>query len=916
MSDVIIDENERAEDPEESPKYLAKFSRKPADVSQEEFEALCMGLGGQDQCVRLTQGICQKPCSLSDDGITYTVQWDHIVPRALGGKSTRANLQPLCDIPNAIKQAKPDEYWESSRFFFDIDNKPNREKLRPGQIEFAWKPAIRLAEAMLSHNADIYRVYLLLWWIVGGGKTISMPILCSAINTVILEKGHKGTPRINKLLILTKEAALRDSIARELETELVGYGIYRRKPEVRIVNAWDKWGLPGYIDRADIVVACVHQLWEIERDKPRNDQQVARILSNFGAIGIDEIHFGAGQLERLKNLSPRSLKFGFSNTPINDLGEILDSFVMLSMLDYQYGLFTDDSLKILTPFQDGLNNGLYVPVQPEKHKTMVCGIEGDEQDGIHADPLNIWSEKNVCVAVIKRLQELDRTGRSSAPDDWFSSHALIRADNVKAGEEICRQINSFLNDNRPEFPVSDGWRATLLHGELKNGPAEERRLTHPEASKLKHPWMRAKSLPKGRCDKTCARILVVVDMVREGANNCLCNVIGWTCASTSLIELIQRIGRAMRAIPNMNRKILLRHQSVHLFWHAGFEENAPAIRRAIEWMLSMPLYGAEMPTLDDLLDDGEIETDIQKGKPESVLTPEDKSDIEHVIGQQILSGTKPKDIDIDWIIDHPGVLRSPVSKERRKSAKEFGRILTSNSPEKEKRLGVRQSFQPISVICYEKPKESYTDEDLIRFIDTDMDYTTSEEDKEAMRNGIKTMPFLRRDVESRKRKNDAIFSTAMPTPSQSLTGSKKSTGNPSVISEISALYASRLKGLVVPEEKINPGKDDLVNKVNFIRKYVTTACHVILGTPSLTQGDRFDRIEYHTRLKSPKIDQKMFEMVRLQLMIDGHLPVLRAVYEDQVLERINAGMTLRDFRMNIGKAESVLSCEEDCYEEA
>jgi hypothetical protein len=876
--------------------YIAKFPRKPADMSMREWDALMTALGPNPKCVRLEQGLCKTPCGLSPDGKTYSVQLDHVVPRSRDGATISANMQPLCDIPNAIKQAKPDRYWESSQFFFD--GMPNQEKLRSGQIEFAWKPALRLAQAMLNHNADIYRVFLLLWWIVGGGKTISMVVLCSAINNVILHKGLPGTPRINKLLILTKESALRDSIAAELQDELVKYGIYNKSPVVKIVDKGDLWCLPGYVERADIVVACVHQVWEVNRDEPRTDEQLARVLSLFGAIAIDEPHFGPGQLERLKNLAPRALKFGFSNTPINDLGDILEHFVMFSMLDYKYARTKDDSLKSLVPFDEGIENGFYVPVVPEIHRTMVRGIEGDEQDGLHDDDSSIISRMNVCKAVIRRIQELDKVGRVEAPDDWFSSHALIRAADVKSAEDICKQVNTFLDENRREFPIEDGWRAVLVHGSMKGGAPEERRLIHQKSTRLEHPWMRAKSLPKGRCDALCARIMFVVDMAREGTNQPLCNTIAWLCPSVSLVELIQRIGRAMRAILGMRRDILERHQSVHLFWHAVHKDNGPSIQRAIDWMLNMPTFAKDMPTLDDLLEDGEIRNNMERGDVENVLTPEDKSQIEHAVGTKIIAGTPPDEIDVDEIINSPDIMTKPVSGERKRRAKDFIRTITSNSPEKERRVGVREKITPLSLICYERLKESYADEDLIRFIDTDMAYANlTDAAKADMKRDLSSSLYLRKLVEDQKRKNDAIFSMAAPKATQPLCGKG------GVIFEIAGAYVERLKGLELPNE-LRPDECDDPSRIyrakkGFLIRYVTRACHVILGEKPIKNGGYFDRIEYHTRLRHPKVDQTMFDLVRLQLMIDGHLPVVRAVYDSQVQDRIDRGMTLSDFERDL-----------------
>ena len=198
---------------------------------------------------------------------------------------------------------------------------------------------------------------------------------------------------------------------------------------------------------------------------------------------------------------------------------------------------------------------------------------------------------------------------------------------------------------------------------------------------------------------------------------------------------------------------------------------------------------------------------------------------------------------------------------------------------------------------YERLKDHYTDAELIRFLDSGADLDIPEEDREAMKIELADVPRTRRLAESLKRRHDRVFQLPVPEATQKLTGKN------SVVNRIAGSYIKKLAGLEYPVDVID-AKDPNSAQIGFLVKYVSLAAHVLLGAKKVETGGYFDKIEYHRALRIPSHNQKMFELVRLQLMIDGFMPSVRALFEEHVQDRIHRGLTLRDLNRTIQQAGS------------
>src|SRR5260221_9331002 len=183
-----------------------KPPRKPHWLSPDQWSQLWALHGGAPTCF--------------DCGTSERLSVDHIRPRKFDGTHDMSILCFRCLHHNDEKGVKPDGYWSKSFYF---DQAPEVQNLRALQR--------RLLEALtgdqqlsdwFSQQASVIagKLYLI-GAIVGGGKTLAIPVIALAYNR--LQRGNwSATRRADRILILTKEQAIRDQLVSDLRSDISG----------------------------------------------------------------------------------------------------------------------------------------------------------------------------------------------------------------------------------------------------------------------------------------------------------------------------------------------------------------------------------------------------------------------------------------------------------------------------------------------------------------------------------------------------------------------------------------------------------------------------------------------------------------------------------------------------------------------
>lgn len=588
---------------------------KPHWLSADQFTTLLRSYSGVPRCV--------------ETGETDDLDVDHIVSRALGGTNDPSNLQFLARRLNAKKGPRPDVYWSRSFYWDQI---PDFAALRGAQ-KMLWSTILDEREWFSEPISQIARVLYTAAWLVGAGKTIGIPIAATAFNYVQRERW--GSPRrADRILILTKEQAIRDQIADDLKRDLTTYKIFPEAPRVGIAeNGW-QFEQQAWLDDQDAVVACVQQLWEKDGSRRR---KIDEILASFPLIMFDEPHYASSQVQQLVDLAERSLCFGFTGTPVDSMGSLLPRMIRLSVYGYQQAAEIDQSVK-------------YLNSEPDQFRSFVRTLGIDEAD-ILADGLdvvdldtsrpgydkNVEPQKAVLRDVLSEMRQRDQLKDLGSPPArhrvgignvetslHYPVHALIVVDSVKIAKMLTEDTNKMFASQRGDYPESLGWRAEAVYAEGK--PLGQ-----------KHPWLKA--YKQGRVDKTCARVLFVVGMAREGVNNPWCGIVGAACSATSILEAVQRwLGRQIRAYTEEREGRLLVTtgplDTVLVITHDAFN-NQGVLERAIQFVCDMESHLEGLPGIEQLKQGLPPPKKIEQ---ETLLPIKDKIGIAGYIGDRRLNG--------------------------------------------------------------------------------------------------------------------------------------------------------------------------------------------------------------------------------------------------------------------------------------
>lgn len=271
---------------------------------------------------------------------------DHITPRTAGGTNDVSNLQPLCRSCNSKKGARPDGYWGRS-FYFD---KPlNTNQLRISQMDYVYNPILENEEFFSRPYSAINGKLFSFIQIVGAGKTLGMFCLPFALNTAI-NRNHTAQARIDRMLIVTKDQTLRGQIAKEILEEPMKYGFVNEAPRVVEITKGDM--LTDTSLDYDIAVMCPNMLWpQADNDSETGrvvytwSPGIERILNRHPLIAFDEMHYAHSNIRRLINAARHSLVFGFTASPIDSCGELLDDMIRVTVYTYHDAIVNDGSMK-------------------------------------------------------------------------------------------------------------------------------------------------------------------------------------------------------------------------------------------------------------------------------------------------------------------------------------------------------------------------------------------------------------------------------------------------------------------------------------------------------------------------------------------------------------------------------------------
>lgn len=602
------------------------------------------------KCARLGNE-CPTVCEPLDDNGEYPVELDHIVPKSLGGRDTIDNVQWLCATKNREKYNHPDVRYQGDLYF---DNEIDVSKLRENQNALGYSKVVNEYRKMFEDPTRIYTRFMLLAWMVGAGKTVAMLAIMFGINHVRKELGNGSARRVKKVLWLVHQKTLVRALADELKEELTKYDICKVSPNVETVTHSGAWDF-----HADIIVSCPQALWD-SKVNTLTDERRSQILSEFDVIIVDEAQFAIDHYLSLAQLAPFAFKFAVTATPMNangdlfcdmDNGRYKDHFVRFSTFGFkagrQMGIY-----KELIPFDKGFGK-FYIEEHGGDAVVLTGGKESNECDSDNRSslPRDLATVRNA-----RRLAILtDQTTN-------YDNHIMVRAGSILEAKNL---VKSFENDEYND--VVGVWSG--VKGE--------------SLGSKKHPWMLSK-MNGGRIPTGGKRIVITVDIGQFGINNKYCSIIVWTRPNLSLVELVQRIGRAVRGTGE--------DDYVRLVWNGAYSEFKDSIKDAVDYILNAHLRMEAFPSMNEISD---TLKDITPNPITSRVNPEDRVMIGDLMGNFQLEGLSPEDSMIKAVGVFNKIRKS--TPEYAEKVTKFAEMLTTEGGKK-KFMHIPQVHEPSSFV--------------------------------------------------------------------------------------------------------------------------------------------------------------------------------------------------------------------------
>jgi hypothetical protein len=701
-------------------------NRQPG-VTYEQWEAHAIA----GHCEQLLKGVCAVPCDLRPDG-TYPVSEDHMKPQIQGGDHSICNTRFLCPRANSSKRDRPDPIWSKLHPFFD--QPLNAEALRTVQ-RTKGADLVRSHYRSLFRNPpdELYKVFMVLSWLVGTGKTLGMAGIALAINQMRRESEPAGGWRIKRALWLVHQEALVQSTAVELggmvkgkrviQSELVEHGICTVAPKVQTIEKVEDWRIGM---NADIVIATPQSLWETDARVLTKEQKI-EILAGFEMIVVDECQYAVERYVEICELAPKSFKFAVSSTHIDKDGTFLsqvqngkyrDIFRLFSAAGYdpEAGIY-----KKLNPvFSNWEGNESLIEqaiadyqqdaTQPNisrQHRRPFPAIDGRFYFRVSGGMAEVAQGTSVVGHVnddsehlnsVRKMAVVNRCREIASDPSWkYDPHIMLKFGSIKECQFFAQEI-----DKRAKAHNAPTWGATAVYSGSKG-----EHLGSPD-----HPWMLAKS-NGGKVKKGSKRFVCVVNIGQFGINQPACAIIGWCDTLMTQIDIVQRIGRAIRARPGIGGDI-------RFVWNAASDPDYKftiELHKAVQYIINMEqLVTDAFISLQDLIDPAPLQVRPGRGQP---LLKERKLELTEVLGNELLVDPEAS---ADELVDRVGhVIYGGSNGRMPDQAKEFIRDLVQRGPEvartvKDDLFCLPSAMVPISYIKKEEPSREFTQEEVFKAI--------------------------------------------------------------------------------------------------------------------------------------------------------------------------------------------------------
>ena len=262
---------------------MGSVLRKPTWMTAETYQLLMERCGGIPRCVV--------------SGETADLSFDHIVPTHHGGTDDASNLEIKAGRLNSSKGARPDPYWRRKFYFDQLPVLQNCRAAQRGIYNELWAQRDWFGEP----TSNIARLLYTFPMVVGSGKTLAIPVAACAYNAIMRARWG-DCRRADRILVLTKERAIRDQLATDLkeDTGQDGYGLFLEPPNVYKVTAGWQLRNSAVWETHHIVVSCIQQLWD-------DDCDLLSLLHKFPVIFIDEPHWAAERVVRIVEAAKTSV---------------------------------------------------------------------------------------------------------------------------------------------------------------------------------------------------------------------------------------------------------------------------------------------------------------------------------------------------------------------------------------------------------------------------------------------------------------------------------------------------------------------------------------------------------------------------------------------------------------------------------
>lgn len=635
-----------------------------AGISEEVFSQLlkhphCARFGRE--CRNKDAGGNYVPCQPVDAQGEYAVEVDHIVAKAMGGTNALDNLQLLCACENRRKHARPDSRYSGTLYF---DQPINVVGLRDHQRLLAYRRTVDTYRDLFESPERLLTRFMLLAWLVGAGKTVGMASILFGINHVRKQLNGGSAWRIKRVLWLVHQRSLVTSLADELRHDLVRFGVIERAPEVVEVRHSGEW---GYL--ADVVVACPQALWDAENNA-LTDARRAEILSSFDAIVIDEAQFAVERYLELTALAPRCFKFAVTATPMDrdgvlfcdiDNGAFKDWFALFSVFGYESG-YKAGFYKSVVPFEDGI--GREYQAEVGGNAVIRCGERTESETNT-----NIENNAARAVALVSKARNY---ALAASAQTNFDHHIMVRVKSIVYAQSLLEA----LKDHDDICAVWSGVKG-------------------PNLGDKRHPWMLSKQ-NSGRIPPKGKRIVITIDIGQFGINQPHCSIIVWVDPNLSQIEIIQRIGRAIRKIDGQD------DAPIRLFWNSADGQFEDALRQAITYILEMDTRFGGFLAMTEL--DGSPSI-VMPSPAERGLQGKHRVAIASLIGSNLLAGMSEVDAAEAAVSELGG--RYSWSPDYLARAKHYADELQTEKG-REQALSIPTIFEPSRFVEREEPDLSYS----------------------------------------------------------------------------------------------------------------------------------------------------------------------------------------------------------------